>query len=51
MNFYLKKLTLDDGIELYNVLQDIGPFEGAFTNEVSGQSYDFYKQWVIKMDD
>lgn len=34
----------------YQMLQNIGPDEGLFNNEVNGKSYYFYIEWLKKMD-
>ena len=48
---YLKQLSINDGEDVYNMLQRIGPRENAFKNEVSGMTYDEYKKWLVLMDD
>ena len=48
MNLKLKQLELDD--DCYDLLQHIDSNENLFINEVKGKSYDFYKEWLIKMD-
>ena len=42
----LQELTVDDGLDVYNMLQRIGPSENAFHNDVNGMSYDEYKSWL-----
>ena len=44
----LKELSIDDGKEIYEMLQRIDHSENAFNNEVNGMSFDEYKQWLVK---
>lgn len=46
----LQQLSISDGIEVYDMLQRIGPSENAFNNEVNGMTYEQYQEWLIKMD-
>lgn len=48
--FSLKQLSPNDGIEIYKMLQRIGPSENAFNNEVNGMTYDNFQQWLIERD-
>lgn len=48
-NFTLRKLTLED--DCYDLLQNIKSNEYLFTNEVFGQTKEFYKEWLSKMND
>jgi len=43
----LKRLSTDDGIEIYNLLQTIPREENGLQNKANGMSYDEYKQWLI----
>ena len=43
---YLRELSIDDGIEIYEMLQRIGPSENAFNNAVNGMSFQEYKEWL-----
>ena len=45
----LRKLSPDDGIDVYNMLQEM-PSENGFGNSIYGLSYDEYKQSLIKRD-
>ena len=47
----LRKLSIDDGIDIYNLLQDIPKEENGFNNKVNGLTYDEYKEWLIKRDE
>jgi len=46
----LKKLSPDDGMDIYNMLQEIPKSENGFMNGSYGLSYDDYKEWLIKSD-
>ena len=46
----LRQLSVCDGRNVYEMLQDIGSDEYGFTNEVNGMTYDEYKQWLVKQD-
>ncbi|QOR36173.1 GNAT family N-acetyltransferase [Clostridium sp. 'deep sea'] len=50
MEFSLKKLSANDGIKIYNMLQDIAKNENGFMNTINGVSYDVYKNWLIKKE-
>ena len=47
MNVHLKKLSNNDGNEVYNMLQGIENNENGFTNDVKGMSYENYKIWLL----
>ena len=46
----LKKLSRADGVDIYNMLQEIPKEENGYGNSVNGLSYDEYKQWLIYGD-
>ena len=46
----LKKLSLNDGVDIYNMLQEIPEDENGFLNNCYGLSYDDYKEWLVKSD-
>ena len=46
----LKQLSVHDGIDVYHMLQRIGPSEYGFNNEVNGMSFVEYKKWLIERD-
>ena len=48
--FELRKLSINDGIDVYNLLQDIPKEENGFGNKVNGLTYDEYKEWLVKRD-
>lgn len=43
---YLKKLSPADGIEIYDMLQEIQFNDHGFHNKVYGMSYDQFKEWL-----
>lgn len=42
----LKPLDGQDGRDIYEMLQRIGPDENAFTNEANGMTYEAYRGWL-----
>ena len=46
----LKQLSINDGLDVFNMLQDIGAYENEFNNEVNGMSYEEYRQWLKKQN-
>lgn len=44
----LKPLTVRDGKEIYDMLQNIGSNENEFRNEVKGMTFGEYKEWLRK---
>ena len=51
MNVQLKRLSPDDEMDVYALLQAIPKDENGLMNGANGLSYDDYKQWLIKKDD
>ena len=47
MSLEIKKLSLDDGEDIYQMLQIIPANENGFINSVNGKSYEEYKQWLV----
>lgn len=45
---YLKRLSRNDGMEIYQMLQEIGTNENGFHNRAFGISFDAYKKWLEK---
>ena len=43
----LQELSNNDGIDVYNMLQRIGPSENAFHNDVYGMPFEDYKEWLV----
>ncbi|MCL2473902.1 MAG: GNAT family N-acetyltransferase [Alphaproteobacteria bacterium] len=50
MLFSIKKLSVDDGIDVFNMLQQIPNGENGFMNDVEGLSFDEYKNWLTEND-
>jgi len=48
MNIEIKKLSLDDGEDIYQMLQSIPANENGFMNPVNGKSYDEFKEWLVR---
>ena len=46
----LRRLAIDDGIEVYDMLQRIGSCENEFKNTANGLSFYEYKKWLAKQD-
>ena len=46
----LKQLTIHDGIDIYNLLQDIPIEENGYHNNVNGLTYEEFKDWLVKRD-
>ena len=51
MEFELKQLSIENGINEYAMLQEIETDEYGFTNEVKGMSFDEFRKWLIQQDD
>lgn len=49
-NITLRQLSVDDGEDVYQMLQRIGKEENEFTNEVNGMSFREYKDWLVKQN-
>ena len=45
---YLKKLSPNCDIEIYNMLQEIAADDNGFHNKVHGMSYDDFCDWLVK---
>lgn len=46
----LRKLSIEDGMDVYNLLQTIPAEEHGYYNGAHGLSYEEFKEWLIKMD-
>ena len=42
----LKRLSLNDGLDIYQMLQEISSNDNGFHNKVYGMTIDEYKQWL-----
>lgn len=51
MSLYLKQLTVNDGVEVFNMLKGILPVENSFTNPVFNMSFIEFKNWLVQQDD
>ncbi len=47
MNIELRGLAIDDGLDVYSMLQDMPADENGFVNKVHGMTYDEYRQWLV----
>ena len=43
----LRRLSVNDGPEIYHMLQDIPKEENGFGNNANGMSYETYKKWLV----
>ena len=43
----LKRLSCNDGIEIYNMLQEIPKEENGLQNKANGLTFEEFKEWVI----
>jgi len=50
MNIELKELSINDGEDIYNLLQEIPKKENGATNNANGISFDEYKEWLKVQD-
>ena len=46
MSIELKKLAATDGIEIYEMLQELPANENGFVNRIAGMSFNEYKEWL-----
>ena len=46
--YVLKSLSLSDGRDIYEMLQEIGSNENGFQNKVNGMSFSQFKDWLAK---
>ena len=46
MDVELRKLSVDDGLDIYEMLQELPQAENGFTNACFGKSFDEYKKWL-----
>lgn len=50
MDYLLKRLSKNDGRDVYDMLQAIPANENGFMNGVNGMNYDEYRAWLINQD-
>lgn len=46
----IKKLNINDGIDVFEMLKDIESNENEFTNPVKDMNYEEYKEWLTLME-
>ncbi|MFB0919489.1 MAG: GNAT family N-acetyltransferase [Oscillospiraceae bacterium] len=51
MNYELRKLSINDGRDVYEMLQEISKDENGFENSVNGLSFDEYSLWLKRSID
>lgn len=44
----IRKLSIDDGRDIYEMLQELPADENGFINSVKGKTFDEYKEWLKK---
>jgi len=47
LSIEFKELSAEDGIDIYEMLQEIPKDENGFLNSVNGKTFEEYKQWLI----
>lgn len=47
MMLELKRLSVDDGLDIYTMLQEIPAEENGLINKATGLTFDEYKEWLI----
>ena len=50
MQYFLKKLSPDDGQDVYNMLQQIPAEENGFVNPAHGMEYIAFQTWLTNCD-
>lgn len=48
MQYKMTKLCINDGKDVYDMLQEIPDNENGFINSVYGKSYEEYKDWLLR---
>lgn len=48
MKIELKQLDLRDGLDVYNMLQEIPQEENGFINSVHGKTFEEFKEWLAE---
>ena len=46
----LRKLSINDGLDLYNMFQEMPLDENGYHNSANGITYDQFKEWLIKKE-
>ncbi len=50
MDYEMRQLSVEDGTEIYEMLQELPKDENGFINGVNGKTFEEYKKWLIKSD-
>lgn len=50
MTIELRKMTLDDGRDIYEMLQEIPRDENGFINKNNGRNYEGFKEWLKRSE-
>ena len=50
MTYELRRLAISDGMDIYEMLQEIPKEENGFMNSVNGRRFEEFKQWLIRSD-
>ena len=48
--YSIVQLSIEDGLDVYGMLQRIGKEENHFQNPAHGMTYEQYKEWLIEQD-
>lgn len=49
--YTLRPLSVNDGKDIYEFLQRLGPEEYGFVNKVNGMTYEAYQAWLVRQAD
>ena len=47
----LRKLSADDGRDIYELLQEIPKEENGFGNNANGMTYEQFREWLVKKEE
>jgi predicted acetyltransferase len=50
MSVELRQLSIHDGMDVYEMLQEIPEIENGFVNGCNGRAFEDFKSWLIKSD-
>lgn len=50
MNYELQKLSVNNGNDIYEMLQDIQKDENGFINSMNGKTFEEFKNWLVRSD-
>ncbi len=50
MHTELKRLSIQDGADIYDMLQELPEDENGFINGCHGMTFEEYQQWLVKSD-